>query len=554
MARASPLSRARDLFFPARLHSPLSIAPSWHVKKPLSLADTPSVVVPHVTTAAVHSESQPKGRLTYHRILVACGAMAVLALVLHVALAVNSANELTQVESIIATQSRVLAEEGTLYYGLRDYPYTVCAYMPSFYLLQSGLYRLGVPLLQSGRLISLCALLATFWLLWRTVELYTGDRYAAWTGVVLAGVTQLLLSWGTVGQSDMLAIACALASFYFYSRFDVLGESAVLAAGACALAGLLTKQTVIAAPVAIFLLLLRSHPAKALQFAGVVGGLGGALVLALNRLMDGRFLSNTLFANLNPFAWFRFQQQTQAASFAGVCLLFIVALGGRKMLRAALAAPLVYLGCTVAVFLATCGKIGSGSNYRIELTVALILCTCLALHALDFIRLFFRQSRNWVTLLLLPLGIYAVQNLRFNLQALSDEAAFQREYDVQTAALRPYLITGGRLLSTDTNAIFRAGRPMEVEPLIYRLLVEAGRVDPELLNRDLNAGAFAHILLYEDVNQPAGTDAEIPRLTGGQSAIIRKRYRLVRHVPGPYLEGVYLYEPRAVEQAEANIP
>jgi hypothetical protein len=486
--------------------------------------------------------------------LLVFGATAVLALVLHVALAATADNELTQVESIIATQSRALAEHGTLYYGWHDYPFTICAYMPVFYLLQAGLHTLGAPLLQAGRLISLCALLAILWLLWKTIELYTGDRHAAWTGLVLAGTTQLLLAWGTVGQSDMLSLAFAFAAFYFYSKHQMLGSDTLLVAAAFALAGLLTKQTAIAAPAAIFLLLARSSPAKALKFAAVVGGLGGAIVLVLDRLLAGRFLFNTLFANMNPFAWYKLQQQTQAAVFAGLCLLVILALGAHRAVRSGSGAPFFYLACVTAMFLATCGKIGSGSNYRIELTIALILCACITLHAVDFFKLFFQQSRNWVTLLLLPLGIYLVQNLRFNVQSLTDEAAFQQAYNAQTKALQPYLAGGGRVLSTDTNALFRSNRGIEVEPLIYRLLVEAGRVDATPLNRDLQAGAFAHILLYEDVNQPAGTDAEIPRLPASQSEIIRSRYRLVRHIPGPYLEGVYLYQPRTATPTEAQIP
>jgi hypothetical protein len=29
--------------------------------------------------------------------------------------------------------------------------------------------------------------------------------------------------------------------------------------------------------------------------------------------------------------------------------------------------------------------------------------------------------------------------------------------------------------------------------------------------------------------------------------VIRRRYRLVRHVPGPYLDGLFVYEPASKE-------
>lgn len=506
-----------------------------------------------MAAADLGADSALKGRVVYQRILSVFSVLAALAIGLHAAVAVAAVNELTWVESIIAAQSRTFAEHGALYYDLRNYPYTICAYMPSFYLLEAGLYRLGVPLLQAGRLISLAAMLSILWLLWRTIKTYTGDKYAAWTGLVLAGVTQLLVSWSTVAQSDVLAVAFTLASLYFYSRHHVLGENTLTLAAICALAGLLTKQTVIAAPVAIFLLLIRPRPGLALQFAAKVAGVGGLIVLGLDFWLDGRFLFNTVFANLNPFAWYKFHQQLQAAFFAALCLLPIVALGVRRAFRAGLGGPFVYLACATLVFLATCGKIGSASNYRIELSIALILCTCLCLHALDFFPLVFRQSRSWVTLLLLPLGVYAVQNLRFISDSLRDEIAFERGFSAQTSALRPLLAGKGRILSADINALFRTGRPVAVETLIYRLLVEAGRVDPTKLNLDLEAGVFSRILLYEDVNQAPGTNPEIPRLTQAQSAIIRDRYRLVARIPGPYFYGLYVYEPRAASPPPESV-
>lgn len=491
----------------------------------------------------VRSHSALAGQVAYRRILMVFGALAVVAAAAQLFLALTAPNEFTQVESIIASQSRVFAAQGTLYYDLKDYPYTVCAYMPVFYGLQAGLSLLGLPLLLAGRLLGIASLAAILWLLWRTIELYTADKFAATTGLVLAGLTQLLLSWGTVAQSDMLAIALSFASFYFYARYRVLGQDTIPVAALFALAGLLTKQTVIAAPAAIFLLLLTHRPAKALQFAAITGGLGAAIVLGLNYAMHGRFLANTLYANLNPFAWYKFQQHLQFAAFTVPTLLLIVLLGVRKAIRGGLGAPFLYFLFAALVFLGTCGKVGAGTNYRIESTIALILCSCLALHALDFFPLFFRQSKSWVTLLLLPVGIYAVQNLRFDVDNFLKESAYQREFSKQTAAVQPHLAGAKRVLSADTNVLIRTGRNLEVEPLIYRLLVEAGRIDPQPLDNDLRAAAFDSIVLYEDVSRPAGTDAEIPRLTPAQNAIIHGSYRLRAHIPGPYLDGLYLYEP-----------
>lgn len=132
-------------------------------------------------------------------------------------------SELTQPEGIIATQTLSFAREGSLYYDLQQYPYTVCAYMPVFYALVAGMYQIGIPVLVGGRLISLLALAGILYLVWKILFLYTREKLCAGTGVALAGMTQLLLGWGMVGQVDMLAAALTLAAFYQYSRPMVSG-------------------------------------------------------------------------------------------------------------------------------------------------------------------------------------------------------------------------------------------------------------------------------------------------------------------------------------------
>ena len=99
------------------------------------------------------------------------------------------------------------------------------------------------------------------------------------------------------------------------------------------------------------------------------------------------------------------------------------------------------------------------------------------------------------------------------------------------------------------NALAQLRGRIEVEVQIYKLLVRAGRIDPEPLRRDIARQAFAVIVLYQDLSQPIDTDLEVPTLPESQRNEIRRRYRLVKHIPGPYLRGVYLYEPAGSEPA-----
>ena len=95
-------------------------------------ADLASPAVSPVVTQVEH---------WFRRGLWVASAMAAILLLCYVATSWWAANELSPPESVVAAQSLMLAHDGTLYYDLNHYPYTVCAYMPSFYWLDSGLIR-----------------------------------------------------------------------------------------------------------------------------------------------------------------------------------------------------------------------------------------------------------------------------------------------------------------------------------------------------------------------------------------------------------------------------
>ena len=69
-------------------------------------------------------------------------------------------------------------------------------------------------------------------------------------------------------------------------------------------------------------------------------------------------------------------------------------------------------------------------------------------------------------------------------------------------------------------------------------------MDPEPLRRDIAASAFSTIVLMEDVRTPhSPLDIEISTLPAAQLEEVRKHYSLVKHIPGPVLDGMYVYKP-----------
>ena len=361
---------------------------------------------------------------------------------MHVGVAFWGQNEFTQPEGVVATHARSFAQEGRLYYDLKQYPYTVCVYMPIFYGLVAVLYKLGIPLLLCGRLISILAVMGILYLVWKIVLLYTEDKLCAGTGVALAGITQLLMSWGTVGQVDVLAVSLTLASFYQYSRYHVLGEETLDWAAGFALAGLLTKQTVISAPAAIFVLLALQSPKRALRFAGIVGGIGGAIVWGLNAVLQGNFLANTVFGNLNPMALYKSGQHLRYIAAAMSPLLVVIVIGAPRAIETRMRAAFVYFGFAALVLLATAGKVGSDSNYQIETAILATVCSCFSLHSLQFFPLYYRSSKSLITLLLLPLAVYFVQNVRLTIPSLGARIRNEKLFRTQVKELSQHARTG----------------------------------------------------------------------------------------------------------------
>jgi 4-amino-4-deoxy-L-arabinose transferase-like glycosyltransferase len=415
--------------------------------------------------------------------------------------------------------------------------------MPSFYWLESSLISAGLPAFHAGRWISFAALLGLIALCGRTVMLYTGDRNAAWVASLAAASSSLLGSWGTIGQVDMLAAFFALAAFYYYSK------ELLWVAGVCAALAFFTKQTMVAAPVAIFFCLLTRDRKKALWFAALFGGGCAAAVLAINAALDGRFLANTVFANMNPFSAAKILAQFRYFVSVSFGMLVIVAVSFGRMLRGRSLAPCVYLGLAALVFLGTAAKVGSDTNYQIETTLLMAVCTAIGLHQIRFFDLYFARSKSWITLLLIPLALHMAIGYRVSANALLARLMNEKLFRAEIEQLKLYVQpSGGLVLSTDFNAMVRLRQRMDVEPLIYNLLVSVQVIDPEPVRRDLARGAFSTVILSEDVFQAQQFgDAEIGTLPASQIEEVRRHYRLIKHVPGPFLDGVYVYQPAVSE-------
>jgi hypothetical protein len=489
-------------------------------------------------------------------VLVVFSSLTALTGILHLAVVFWTRHEITQVESIVAVHALTLSQTGHLYYDLNHYPFTVSPYMPLFYSAAAGLDRLGLPPLLSGRLLAIGGLLGILLLSWKLLGRIVSDKYARWAGTLLVAGTANLWGWGTVGQVDILALMFSLAALDQYFRFRASEDTRALIWSAVWLgASLFTKQTMVAAGVTIGVSLATSSPRRAFWFALGVGGVLLAGVLALNSATDGRFFDNAVRANVNPFSVDKFRRHIEYLTLAGGSLIVIALAGARAAWRER--SPLyIYLATSAGLFLLIAAKLGSDLNYQLEILLALGLCAGWALDRLKFFPRLFSGDRSAVTLLQMPLLLHLIVNFGISAKTMIGRVALEPVKRQEAETLRPLIEKAqGRVISVQIDPLLHTRGRMDVEPLIYTLLVKAGLSDPEPVRRDLENGKVSLVILYEDIFGPQRLSAlieDMPTLPPAHLAAIRKHYRLTRRVPGSLLDGDFLYEPIGAPSAETG--
>lgn len=453
-------------------------------------------------------------------------------------------HEFTPVEPLVVLHSNMFAQGEGLYWGVNRYPYTISAYGPIFYAVSGYLHKLGVPAYQSGRILAFGALLAALWLCWLCLGYLTRNRYAQWAAVILAASTSNILYWGTTGQVDLLGCCFSLGALAAFLKFRERADTKALAlSGALVILAVFTKQTFVAAGAAIGLTLLREDRKRAALWIAGVGLAGGGIASGLNALTRGGFFADAIFANINPFAWFKLGQQAQYLTLTGAGVILTAVAGAWHCSRRT--APVyLYAGLAAGVWLMTAPKIGSDLNYQVEMMLALAICAGCALDQLAFFPSLFTARQTWVTLLQMPLLLHVALNVLLTVRVVAERVIREPFKALETNVLRAYVHRPGRVLSVQYDSlVYERGR-LEVEPLIYSLLVRGGLTDPAPVLRDLETRQFATVILADNVFERATApqDLEHGTLTAAQLDAVRDNYKLIGPVDGPY--GVYVYEPR----------
>ena len=453
----------------------------------------------------------------------------------------------------IVWQQGVLIPGPRMYQASRTLPFIVFHYPPVYYLLVRAALLLQPDYLAAGRLVAALSAAALPPLIAALVLAATRQRAFPRTPprtialAVAAGLAVLCLhavhSWGIVVRVDMPGFALALAGLLVAIRADGRFWGTTLALLLCA-AAVFTKQTLIPAGAAVFVIAVLRRPAPALAAAAVAAVASLGAVAWLQHATAGGFLQNVVGGNLNRLSALQaarvilYERNSlpvmAVMAAAGLWVvytllpsLFRLRLGAavseawslrRADPAAAARAMLVIYFVFATVFLLTLFKIGGWTNYLIDW-----LCAGGVLMGIMLVDLDRRPQAHpglIAALIAVMIGIQLSP-----LRAVPDAAepaalaGQRRAVALIRAADRP-------VASEDMTLIMRGGKEVPFEPSIVTELASVGSWDETPLVQMIRTGGFAFIL------SSSGPEWFIERRTPAVSAAIREAYPHVEQL-GP---------------------
>jgi 4-amino-4-deoxy-L-arabinose transferase-like glycosyltransferase len=425
-------------------------------------------------------------------------------------------------EGIVWQQMRMMFA-GKGYVPIDSFPSIVFHYPPVYHAVTWAVARLGgFDEVAAGRGVSLAATFVIALLLGLiTTQLIQGSsRLARLICGLAAGAVVLsfppVVLWARVMRVDM--VACALSLGGFYLAMLALRRPRLIHLAALAfVAGVYAKQTMIAAPASVFLVLLALRPRLAI--AGIATSVtAGLIVLATLTLeTSGGFPKHIFLYNINRIDLSQIAAAVKVVTVEApylvlaFCGFLYVANAlvrtsrgaqGWADLRARLDGDplsiqrlmvIVYLVLTT-LMLAMIAKIGASVNYLIEWM--LVIGMLVGLSAQAAAEAAFPPSAgrpNLAMIVLLPVAFAVQAMMTPGIEVPGPPHSVRRAGEL--AALSSRIRTADRpVISDNMVLLIRSGKPVVWEPAIFAELAHTDFYDERPFVKKVRNGDFAFFL------------------------------------------------------------
>ncbi|WP_432460655.1 hypothetical protein [Agarivorans sp. QJM3NY_25] len=473
--------------------------------------------------------------------------------------------ELDYGEGPILSQTILLGQGLNIYHDFSQAPYTVANYPPVFHYFSLALTPFVGSFLQAGRLVSFMStwgaaavIACCVFSLSNNLDISKKTRLfvAMLSGAAFLGLDYVYM-WAALMRVDMLALLltlCGLAWFIWrYPKQDGLWGAILWFCLAA-----FTKQSTLAAPMAVALYLLLKSRQDGFRFSIAIGILGASGLALLVWNSEGGAWQNLVIANKNNFYW------SDVAKYLGLMVrdnwLYLVASlllltfwlyrALRSQLDPRILLIIIYLGIAFLTALSI-GKVGSNFNYYIEFLA--LACIAFGLVLLIIIRQsqLIASKAGLVVMLMFAVAVTTFHSLKYHGQFkasyrslkvamgernIRNEVAHQQQLDRVVDWLRSRT---GEVISEDMTLLSVAGQPLSFQPFIMTQLAGQGLWDPSPVVESLLDRRYAGaVLLFDLDNVPAYAKA---RFSSDILNALKSRYQL-RETFAQY----HLYEPLSV--------
>jgi hypothetical protein len=448
-------------------------------------------------------------------------------------------------EAYLVYQGQRLSEGQFLYPPLSEFPYLVDNYPPLYPSLLALGFQFTSPDFHWPRLISLISTLLTA--LFISLWCYTRTRHVS--ASLLAGLIYLSIyhvnDWGALARVDALGVFLSLAGLYLFERtkswkyallFFVLSMS--------------TRQTLFAAPMAVFLVSWFDSPRKALWFMGSLFVLGIAIFITIMVLSSGRAWNHLIVYNANQFrlfdVWIYIRQWLTLYTVWG-CIPIVILVSEhpwQSNTENAQNHTSLLFWYTIFAFgeALLCGKIGSAPNYWLSFVAAasvgigIVYYSTLSNYVssnntqkntIDKIPLFFLLAAFLFQLA--STWHFPHSSVSFSYTPTSKDklAGLMLMNDLRREQ--------GPILSDRAGVPLLAGHPPVYQPFICTQLSKQGLWDQTGILSRIQQKEFRKIILQFDVNQAFDRERFTPEFIQA----VRQNYEHVHN------NGVYvIYQPK----------
>ncbi|HEY8601343.1 MAG TPA: hypothetical protein VIL85_23150 [Thermomicrobiales bacterium] len=476
-------------------------------------------------------------------------------------------------EGVILSEAQWLARGVDPYQPARPDFFTAAPYTPIYTAINAAAFALGPFTFKVGRGVAWFATLAVAALIgalvWRRTR---RPLLASWATIAIL-TTNLVSIWSVRARPDHLALACNLAGFAIIwrhwenlsgpsmktsapGRWGIArGEWRIIALAAiCCAFGFFTKQTLLAAPVALGLGLLIIRPRLGIAFGGIYGALVLLPFAAFTLLTRGGFYQHIVAFHSSwsaqdfLFLWEPFVERYWPLLLLAVMLPLVVLLAGLRAPRKRAAwradpdlVPALYL--PIAAFFALGGGTHGGNhNHFVETVVVAIFCITLLIGRLLNTPIRTLSWRAFTPILLLLVALALGNEARFG-EANWLARDFRRPLPAEVEGWRNVaaFVTNdpGPVYADNVGLLLVAGKEVRyTDPFSLTYATRTRQWDDSALVARVERGEFSLIALRYDVFAPDAEGGGGSDLTPGLYTAIRAHYRVIeRNV-------MILYAPR----------